>query len=265
MAYHDNTRYNDYGTTSERPTGLLTRFVPDKLKHSGLYRWFLRLTHIGQFLSSVISLGLFSARIKKVWNIVNVIKTRRGINGSMGAVEGILAVAVLYTLIGMVLSLLLKGGGPRWLRWLWVILDIAFIGAFIAVSVLTRPNGGMAGPRQCYNTEGITGVFQDNSNTTDDSCNLPWGTFILAILSTLMHFVTASFHEIRERRKEHHVEKYPEPVRQDPYVEPTNAPQTHAQQPHATQPHAQQGYPAQQNVQPGHVQPGQVGHNRAVY
>lgn len=184
MAYHDNTTYNDYGSTSERPTGLLTRFVPDKLKHSGLYRWFLRLTRVGQFLSSVISLGLFSARLKKVWNIVNVIKTRRGVSAAFGAVEGILAAAVLYTLVGMILSLLLKGGGPRWLRWLWVLLDILFIGAFIAVAVLTRPNGGPAGPRRCYDAQGISGVFQDNPNTTDDSCNLPWGTFILAILST---------------------------------------------------------------------------------
>ncbi|CAG7561083.1 unnamed protein product [Fusarium equiseti] len=243
MAYHENTTYNDYGTTSERPTGLLTRFVPDKLKHSGLYRWFLRLTHIGQFLSSVISLGLFSARLKKVWNIVNVIKTRRGVSAAFGAVEGILAAAALYTLVGMILSLLLKGGGPRWLRWLWVILDILFIGAFIAVAVLTRPNGGPAGPRRCYETQGISGVFQDNSDTTDDSCNLPWGTFILAILSTLMHFVTAAFHEVRERRKEHHVEKHP----------------------HVAQPHAEPGYPAQQNVQSGHVQQGHLGNNRTAY
>lgn len=69
-----------------------------------------------------------------------------------------------------------------------------------------------------------------------------------------MHAVTASFHEIKERRKEHHVEKHPEPV-----------PQTHAQQPHVTQPHAEPGYPAQHNVQPGHVQQGHVGHNTAAY
>jgi hypothetical protein len=84
----------------------------------------------------------------------------------------------------MLLSLLLKRGGPRWLRWLWVLLDVAFVGAFIAVAVLTRPNGGDAGPKHCYDTGGISNLFEDNSDSDDSSCNLPWGTFILAIIST---------------------------------------------------------------------------------
>jgi hypothetical protein len=187
MVHYDNhATPTDYGTTYDRgrETGLLTRWVPDRLKHSRLYRWFLRLTRVLQFLSAVISLGLFSARLRKVHNLVNAIKTRRGVNGAYGAVEGILAAAVLYTLIAMLMSLLLKGGGPRWLRWLWVLLDIAFVGAFIAVSVLTRPNGGRAGPGNCYRTEGFSSTFGINVDSSDDSCNLPWGTFILAIVST---------------------------------------------------------------------------------
>ncbi|KAM0548838.1 hypothetical protein ACHAPJ_009694 [Fusarium lateritium] len=210
MAYNDHsTTSNDYGTTPDRSqeTGLLTRWVPEKLKHSGLYRWLLRLTRVLQFLSAIISLGIFSARFRKVYRLVNVIKTRRGVNGSYGAVEGILAAAVLYTLIAMLMSLLLKRGGPRWLRWLWVLLDLAFVGAFIAVSVLTRPNGGGAGPRHCYNARGVRGLLGDDANSVDDSCNLPWGTFILAIISTLLHAITASFHEVRDRYKEHHVEQ----------------------------------------------------------
>ncbi|KAF4969325.1 hypothetical protein FSARC_3399 [Fusarium sarcochroum] len=210
MAYHDHSpTSNDYGTTPNRgqETGLLTRWVPEKLKHSGLYRWFLRLTRVLQFLSAIISLGIFSARFRKVYRLVNVIKTRRGVNGSYGAVEGILAAAVLYTLIAMLMSLLLKRGGPKWLRWLWVLLDLAFVGAFIAVSVLTRPNGGGAGPRHCYNTRGVRGLLGDDANSTDDSCNLPWGTFILAIISTLLHAITASFHEVRDRYKERHIKE----------------------------------------------------------
>ncbi|KAF5255889.1 hypothetical protein FOXYS1_13672 [Fusarium oxysporum] len=210
MAHYDNRAApTDYGTTYDRgrETGLLTRWVPDRLKHSRLYRWFLRLTRVAQFLSAVISLGLFSARLRKVYNLVNAIKTRRGVNSSYGAVEGILAVAVLYTLVAMLMSLLLKGGGPRWLRWLWVLLDIAFVGAFIAVSVLTRPNGGMAGPRHCYRTEGFSSTFGINADSSDDSCNLPWGTFILAIVSTILHAITAAFHEVRDRYKEHRVKE----------------------------------------------------------
>jgi hypothetical protein len=187
--YNNSTAPNDYGTTTTtsgngHETGLLTRWVPERLKHSSLYRWFLRLTRVLQFLSASISLGIFSARLRNIYRLVNAIKTRRGVNSSYGAVEGILAAAVFYTLIAMLLSLLLKRGGPRWLRWLWVLLDVAFVGAFIAVAVLTRPNGGDAGPKHCYDTGGISNLFGDNSDSDDSSCNLPWGTFILAIIST---------------------------------------------------------------------------------
>jgi len=192
--------------THERPTGLLTRFVSDRLKHTTLYRWLLRLTRLLQFISSTVSLGIFSKRIYKVYRLVNSIKTHRGVSGSYGAVEGILAAAVLYTLIAILLSCIKKSSnpGPRWLRWLWVLFDLAFVGAFIAVAVITSPNGGHAGPNHCYtaghlrNANNVTGAM---ANDRDDSCNLPWGTFILAIISTILHAITAAFHEVRDRRR----------------------------------------------------------------
>lgn len=194
-----------YGTY-EKPTGLLTRFVPDKLKHTAFYRLFLRLTRLLQFISSVVSLGVFSQRLFKVYRLVNSIKTRRGVSSSYGAVEGILAAAVLYTLITTLLSCIKKNSspGPKWMRWLLVLLDLLFVGAFIAVSVITSPNGGMAGPRHCYtadrldDTNTITG---ETTNRKDDSCDLPWGTFILAIISTLLHAITAAFHEVRDSHR----------------------------------------------------------------
>lgn len=203
------TRNNTVQRTSEGETGLLTRWVPERFKHSALYRLLLRLTRVLQFLSAVISLGLFSQRMYKVYRLVNSIKTRRGVNGSYGAVEGILAAAVLYTLAATLLGLLLKGGGPRWLRWLWVLFDVAFVGAFIAVAVLTSPDGGLAGPKHCYAPDNRDATDAGNltgetANGADDSCNLPWGTFILAIISTVLHAVTAAFHEVRDRYKDHH-------------------------------------------------------------
>ena len=169
-------------------TGLLTRFVPAKLKSSALYRWWLCFTRVLQFLSAVISLGIFSSRVYKVYRLVNSIKTERGLNHASGAVEGILAAAVLYTIIATLMMCVLRGGGPTWLRWLWVLLDLAFVGAFIAVSVLTSPNGGAAGPRHCYTGKTRQGTGSMGSGTTansnDSSCNLPWGTFVLAIIST---------------------------------------------------------------------------------
>jgi hypothetical protein len=174
----------------EKPTGLLTRFVPARLRHTAFYRILLRLTRVLQFISSVISLGLFSQRLYKVYRLVNSIKTRRGVSSSFGAVEGILAAAVLYTLITTILTLIKKSAnpGPKWLRWLWVLLDLAFVGAFIAVSVITRPNGGAAGPRHCYTDRDATNAVNiaqgETANSQDNTCDLPWGTFILAIVST---------------------------------------------------------------------------------
>lgn len=172
-------------------TGLLTRFVPDRLKDTAFYRWLLRLTRLLQLVSAVVSLGIFSQRLYKVYRLVNSIKTRRGVNGAYGAVEGILAAAVLYTLITTLLSCIKKSSNPggRMLRWLWVLLDLLFVGAFIAVTVLTRPNGGLAGARHCYSPSRLRdGAGNDVTGATadpeDDSCNLPWGTFILAIIST---------------------------------------------------------------------------------
>jgi hypothetical protein len=185
-----NYNTNDgYGTNTahQSQTGLLTRFVPNKLKHSSLYRWWLRFTRVLQFLSAIISLGLFSSRVYKVYRLVNSLKAQRGIPDSMAAVEGILAAAVLYTILATLMMCILRGRGPTWLRWLWVLLDLAFVGAFIAVAVLTRPAGGAAGPRQCYtnrNTTDTNTLQGQNTDANDQSCNLPWGTFILAIVST---------------------------------------------------------------------------------
>jgi len=172
-------------------TGLLTRLVPDRLKGGAFYRMLLRLTRVLQFISSVVSLGIFSQRLYKVYRLVNTIKTRRGVNGAYGAVEGILAAAVLYTFIGLLLGCIKKSANPggRGLRWLWVVLDLLFVGAFIAVTVLTRPNGGLAGARHCYSPSRLrdgagNDVTGSTANSHDDSCNLPWGTFILAIIST---------------------------------------------------------------------------------
>jgi hypothetical protein len=205
----------DYPIADKREqTGLLTRFVPESLKNTAFYRWLLRFTRFLQFVSSVISLGIFSQRFYKVYRLVNSIKTRRGVNGAYGAVEGILAAAVLYTLITILLSCIKKSANPggRTLRWIWVLFDLLFVGAFIAVAVLTRPNGGLAGARHCYSPRRLAGdngsstVTGETANRRDDSCNLPWGTFILAIISTLLHALTAAFHEIKDHHRSSRIE-----------------------------------------------------------
>ncbi|KAH8693413.1 hypothetical protein GQ44DRAFT_744595 [Phaeosphaeriaceae sp. PMI808] len=132
-----------------------------------LTRFFLRLTRILQFLSVVISLEPLSSRLYKVYRL-------HGVSGAFGAVEGILAAAVAYTLLAILTQCIVKARGPKWLGWLWVLLGLVFI----AISVLTRPASGPASPKHCYTNRSSTRTRRTGS------CNLPWGTFVLAIVST---------------------------------------------------------------------------------
>lgn len=132
---------------------------------------FQKLMRLFQFVSATVSLGLFSRRLYGIY------RTTRRASASNGAVEGILAAAVAYTLISMLLKFCLKNGGPKILRWVWILFDFAFIGAFIAVSYLTSPGGNRtSGP--CHYVRGVR-IEPNGAN-----CSLPWGTFILAIISS---------------------------------------------------------------------------------
>lgn len=82
------------------------------------------------------SLGLFSSRLYKIYRLEHRAST------STGAVEGILAAAVLYTLAVTLINCCLRSKtAPTFLRWLLIALDLLFVGAFIAVAELTKPNG----------------------------------------------------------------------------------------------------------------------------
>lgn len=82
----------------------------------------------------------------------------------------------------MALRFGLKAGGGNGLRILFVVFDILFVAAFIVVAVLTSPRRrGSSGP--CSSHVRVNG-FVDRYAAGKVNCNLPWGTFILAILST---------------------------------------------------------------------------------
>lgn len=131
---------------------------------------FQTLMRVFQFLSAIISLGLFSSRVAKI------IKLYGRATASNGAVEGILAAAVAYTILSMIMKACIKGTGATVLRWLFIVLDLLFVGGFIAVAVLTRPDGGSSGPCRKSRLDPII--------PKGYACDLPWGTFILAIVST---------------------------------------------------------------------------------
>jgi hypothetical protein len=147
----------------------------DRFRQSSLYGLWLQLLRVSQFFSSTISLGLFSARIHKILKLV------RRTKASTGAVEGILAAAVLYTTATMILQFVMKKGTSKTLRWLLFVLDLVFVGAFIAVAVLARPSGPN-GPGACRRS--LLNNVTNPLNYKKADCQLPVGTFALAIFST---------------------------------------------------------------------------------
>jgi len=179
---------------TSRPTGAGTASgiggTPRSTRSHELVHHILRVL---QFLSAITSLILFSIRLAKIVRLVH--KASR----SNGAVEGIIAAAVLYTLVAMALSFGLHAGGGNMLRIPLIIFDILFVGAFIAVAVLTSPKRhGSSGP--CTSNATANGFF-DRHLSSNVNCKLPWGTFILAIFSTLLHALTATFHSAKDHRR----------------------------------------------------------------
>ena len=149
----------------------------ERFRSSAINLWIQRFLRVLEFLSPVISLGFFASRLYKIH------KLQQRLSTSNGAVAGILAAAILYSLCAMLISFCVKGG-PKWLRWLLMVLDLLFVGAFIAVAALTRPNGGSSGP--CKSTQYGQQVTVAPKG---QNCNLPWATFITAIISTYVIYI----------------------------------------------------------------------------
>ncbi|KAK8008127.1 hypothetical protein PG991_010678 [Apiospora marii] len=137
-----------------------------------------KLARVLQFISAIVSLGLFSQRLKAI------LTRSHDYSKSDGAVEGILAAASLYSLLATLMQFALRHGAPKILRWFLILMDFLFIGAFIGVA------------------RGINGLVPQ-SIRNQFHCRLPLGTFILAIISTILHAFTAIFHEIREKVAAH--------------------------------------------------------------
>ncbi|KAK7915189.1 hypothetical protein PG985_012892, partial [Apiospora marii] len=163
-----------------------------------------KLARVLQFISAIVSLGLFSQRLKAI------LTRSHDYSKSDGAVEGILAAASLYSLLATLMQFALRHGAPKILRWFLILMDFLFIGAFIGVAVLTRPNGGPFGPAQgslrpaarhqrtraAKHSKPIPlppapGHFHPGHHQHDDD------------IAPILHAFTAIFHEIREKVAAH--------------------------------------------------------------
>lgn len=180
-----NTKQQDQYYESSPGTQASPQAHDPKGKRPSLYerichnKAFQSTCRVMQCLSCIVSLILFALRLHRLAQ--HVIDT---VTASNGAVMGILAAAVLYTISGMIIRSALKNGGPMYLRFVWVILDMAFVIAFIMVAELTAPGRDMtSGPcHTALNPKTVQGTVVDIYN--ESNCQLPLGTFILAIFST---------------------------------------------------------------------------------
>ncbi|KAL1302335.1 hypothetical protein AAFC00_002743 [Neodothiora populina] len=196
MDANNEKQRSDYGATDTDAHGNSKRpSIFNRIRYSALFQ---RLMRVLQFLSSFISLILFSIRIAKV------LRLTKTLSHASGAIEGILAAAVVYTLLLMLMRFCMHHTAAKSniITWLLVVLDLSFVGAFIAVAVLTSPkHGGDSAP--CSRTrDGFLGTEINRQTFGKTACNLPWGTFGLAIFSTLLHAATVVFRQGKEHYKQ---------------------------------------------------------------
>lgn len=118
-------------------------------------QWFLRGV---QFLCAALILGIFSYFLATLHNHDLHIAT------SIRAVEGISGAAVLYTLIGLLLLCCVAGLAVT--SFIAMVLDVAFIGAFIYVAYTNRH--GASSCRGYVDTPFGRGNSRDTNNAGSD-------------------------------------------------------------------------------------------------
>ncbi|KAI1126048.1 hypothetical protein F5Y10DRAFT_245753 [Nemania abortiva] len=152
-----------------------------------------------QFLSCAVVLALFSYFL--------AVASRHNINIPTWskAVEGISGVGVLYTILGLLL--LCCVAGHPFTSGIAIILDVAFVGAFIYVAQANR-----GGASSCSNT--VNTVFGTHSASDSLGSGLPsfrqvcqMQKAVLAVsIIAIVFFLISAFVEVvlvRHRRKEH--------------------------------------------------------------
>lgn len=138
-------------------------------------RFFNLAIRILQTLDGAVILGIFS------YFLATQTKHELEIPQWMRAVEGLSGAATLYGLLGCLLTCCL--GGVAFFAFVAVVLDVAFVGAMIAIAVLTRN-----GPQSCQgqvDTPLGSGKSEDNSPATltfGMACTLEKVAFAVSII-----------------------------------------------------------------------------------
>ena len=119
-----------------------------------------------EFLISILILGIFSYFL--------AVLTRR--DGAVipqweKAVTGLSGAAALYCIFAVILTCFL--GGITFFAFLAVVLDVCFVGAMVAIAILTK-----AGTKSCSSTNNDSPIGQNHST----SCTLQQVAFAVSII-----------------------------------------------------------------------------------
>jgi len=138
------------------------------------------------FLTAAAVLGIYS------WFLASLSHNHEHIPARYKAIEGIAGAAVLYTIFAMIFTLFL--GGISVFAAIGILLDVLFIGGFIAVAWYTR--GGAGKCRGHVSTplgSGNTGTDLVNGHPIRTICKLQTAAFALAIIACFLFLVCALF------------------------------------------------------------------------
>ncbi|WYZ38896.1 hypothetical protein EsH8_III_000810 [Colletotrichum jinshuiense] len=166
------------------------------------FQWFIRGVQLG---SSVLILAIFSYFLATLHN------HSLPISNSIRAVEGISGAAALYTLTGLLLLCCLAG--HSFASFIAIVLDVAFIGAFIYVAVANR-NGASSCSGDVSTPFGDGPADGEPTNTGSDgwthlpslrtACKLQTACFAVSIVA-IIFFIISILVEValaRHHRKE---------------------------------------------------------------
>lgn len=140
----------------------------------------LRFFNLGlrvlQFLDAAVILGIFS------YFLAVLSRNNQTIETWIKAVEGLAGAATAYSLLGVIFTCCL--GGVAFFAFLGVALDVCFVGAMVAIAILTRK-----GVSQCTGTvETPMGTGNANDDTASKglkfgmACKLEKVVFAVAII-----------------------------------------------------------------------------------
>lgn len=132
-----------------------------------------------QFLCSIVILGIFS------YYLAVLVRHGDSVNTWIRAVEGMSGAAALYTLIAIVLTCFL--GGIIVFAFLAILLDVLFIGCFVAIAIFTKGSvqncAGVTSSTTGLNIGDLNIDASGDQSYADKLCNLEKAAFILAIIN----------------------------------------------------------------------------------